>query len=68
MTPKLFLILLITITLVVACGVSIYFYSVISTGLPSLQQLENPEQMYASQIMSSDDEIIDHFYMQRRVK
>ncbi|MCB0701109.1 MAG: transglycosylase domain-containing protein [Ignavibacteriae bacterium] len=67
MTPKLFLILLITITLVVACGVSIYFYSVISTGLPSLQQLENPEQMYASQIMSSDDEIIDHFYMQRRV-
>ncbi|MER3328624.1 MAG: biosynthetic peptidoglycan transglycosylase, partial [Candidatus Kapaibacterium sp.] len=67
MTPRNFLILLISITLVVAVGVSIYFYSVISTGLPSLQQLENPEQMYASQIMSSDDETIDHFYMQRRV-
>lgn len=67
MTPRNFLILLISITLAVAIGISIYFYSVISTGLPSLQQLENPEQMYASQIISSDDEIIDHFYMQRRV-
>ncbi|TNE32953.1 penicillin-binding protein [bacterium] len=67
MTPKLFLILLITITLVVFAGLTIYFYSVISTGLPSLQQLENPEQMYASQVLSDDDETIDHFYMQRRV-
>lgn len=67
MTPKTFLLLLISITLAVAIGLSMYFYSVISTGLPSLQQLENPEQMYASQIMSADDEIIDHFYMQRRV-
>lgn len=67
MTPKTFLLLLISITLAVAIGLTIYFYSVISTGLPSLQQLENPEQMYASQIMSADDEIIDHFYMQRRV-
>lgn len=67
MTPRLFLILLISITLVITAGVSIYFYSVISTGLPSLEQLENPEQMYASQVISSDDEVIDNFFMQRRV-
>lgn len=67
MTPKNFLLILVSITLAFAIGLSIYFYSVISTGLPSLQQLENPEQMYASQIMSADDEVIDHFYMQRRV-
>jgi len=67
MTPRIFLILLISITVVVTAGVSIYVYSVISTGLPSLEQLENPEQMYASQVISSDDEVIDHFFMQRRV-
>lgn len=67
MTPKRFLILLIAITLISGIGFSLYVYSVISTGLPSLQQLENPEQMYATKIISNDDEIIDHFYMQRRV-
>jgi penicillin-binding protein 1A len=67
MTPRLYLILLITITLTVVAGLSIYVFSVISTGIPSLQQLENPEQMYATKVISSDDETIDHFYMQRRV-
>jgi len=35
--------------------------------LPSLEQLENPKQNYATQIISSDGELLDHFYIQKRV-
>lgn len=68
MNPKRFLILLIIATLVATAGLSIYIYNVVSHGLPSLQQLENPEQMFASQIVSNDGDVFDHFYMQRRVQ
>lgn len=47
----------------------IYFYvnSVVSTGMPSLEQLENPQQNQATRVYSSDGELLDFFYKQRRI-
>lgn len=38
-----------------------------SSGMPSLEQLENPPQSLATQIFSEDNEILDHFFVERRV-
>lgn len=45
--------------------VTIYIIYIIS-GLPSLQQLENPKFSLATAIISEDGEIIDQFYYQNR--
>lgn len=45
-------------------GVVMY---ITSTGMPSLEQLENPPQSLATQIFSEDGEILDHFFIERRV-
>jgi len=47
--------------------IGFFAYNSISDGLPSLSQLENPKQDYATQVFSSDGELLDHYYKFRRV-
>jgi len=35
--------------------------------MPSLYELENPHQQFATQIFSADGEILDHFFREKRV-
>ena len=67
MSPFKFLMILIGVSFIVFILLSFFVYESISYGLPSLEQLENPKQNYATQIISSDGEILDHFYIQKRV-
>ncbi len=67
MTPFKFLMLLISTSFLIFIFISLLIYDSISYGLPSLEQLENPKQNFATQIISSDGELLDHFYIQRRV-
>jgi penicillin-binding protein 1A len=67
MTPFRFLILLASITLVIIIGILIYVNSTISYGMPSLDQLENPDQNFASQVISADGKVLDHFFIERRL-
>lgn len=41
--------------------------SAISSGLPSLEELENPKQNIATQVISSDGKVLDHYYIERRI-
>jgi penicillin-binding protein 1A len=43
-------------------GYTIFLFS----GLPSLEQLENPRPEIATKVYSSDGEILDHFYIKNR--
>lgn len=67
MTPKKLLIILLSGTGGLALLFAAIVYFTVSGNLPSLEQLENPPQNKASQILSEDGEIIDHFFIERRV-
>lgn len=67
MTPFKFLIWLVVASLILFLFILFYVYQATSYELPSLEQLENPKQNYATQILSADGEVLDHFYIQRRV-
>ncbi len=67
MKPLHFLIVLFAITLIGILGLVLYVRSVISEGMPSLEQLRNPEQNVSSVVLSSDGRVIDNFYIQRRI-
>lgn len=67
MKPLHYLILLFSLTFVGALILVFYIRSIISTGMPSLEQLQNPDQNVASVILSEDDKIIDNFYIQKRI-
>lgn len=67
LTPFRLLLILVIGTLIVLLSVAIYVYDVASGNLPSLEQLENPPQNYATQIFSSDGVLIDYFFVERRV-
>jgi penicillin-binding protein 1A len=67
LTPFRLLLILVIGTLVVLFSVAIYVYDVASSNLPSLEQLENPPQNYATQVYSSDGVLIDYFFVERRV-
>ena len=67
MTPLKFILILFGILVCFAIGMSIYISTVAANGLPSLDQLENPSQDYATQIFSADGEVLDHFFKERRV-
>ncbi|MGB9911926.1 MAG: penicillin-binding protein 1A [Candidatus Kapaibacteriota bacterium] len=54
-------------TLILLLSVAIYVYDVSSNNLPSLEQLENPPQNYATQIFSGDGVLIDYLFVERRV-
>jgi penicillin-binding protein 1A len=67
MTPlKFYIILFIAFIVMVFIGGWIA-YNAVSDGLPSLTQLENPKQDYATQVFSADGELLDHYYKFRRV-
>lgn len=67
MTVKQLLLILTIATCLFVGSVSAYIYFVIAGNLPSLAQLENPPQSLATQIMSQDGEVLDHFFIERRV-
>lgn len=67
MTPLKFLIWLVSISLVIMIGVIIYVNDTVSYGMPSLDQLENPDQNFASQVISADGKVLDHFFIERRI-
>lgn len=50
--------------LAVAVFYSIYLFS----GLPSLEQLENPRSELATKVYSSDGEVLDQFYIKNRTQ
>jgi penicillin-binding protein 1A len=67
MKPVNYLIVLFAIALLAVISVVMYVRSVISSDMPSLEQLRNPEQNVASEVISSDGKVIDNFYIQRRI-
>jgi len=67
MNPLRFLIILCIITFSMFLVLFIYVKYVTATGMPSLEQLENPKQNLATQIFSADGELIDHFFIERRI-
>ncbi len=67
MKPFKLLILLILITLLGIAAATIYIYMVTSYNMPSLEQLENPRQNLATRIYSADDELLDFYFVERRV-
>lgn len=67
MSNNRILLILFASTLIFAGAVSFGVYYVTSSGMPSLEQLENPPQSLATQIFSEDGEILDHFFIERRV-
>jgi len=67
MKPLHFLYLLLGLLAIFLFSVWFYVQSVISYGLPSIEQLENPRQNLATQIISSDGELLDMFSIQRRI-
>ena len=44
-----------------------FFFRYVSAGLPSLAQLENPKPQLASNVYSSDGELIGRFFRENRV-
>lgn len=62
-----FLLFLSSMTIITMIGIAIYVNIVISSGMPSLEQLENPKTNLATKIYSADGVVIDHFFKERRV-
>ncbi|ROL61690.1 PBP1A family penicillin-binding protein [Bacteroidetes/Chlorobi group bacterium ChocPot_Mid] len=67
MKPIQFLYLLLILLGIFLFAVWFYIQTVISYGLPSIDQMENPKQNLATQIISSDGELLDMFSVQRRI-
>lgn len=44
----------------------IFSIYVVSEGLPSLEELENPKQDLATSVLAADGEVIDEFFLKRR--
>ncbi len=61
MTRKTKLWIITVFILVVTVG-SIWVFSIISTGLPSLEELENPRPALATKVYSADGVVIDKFF------
>lgn len=67
MKPFQLLILLVVLTLLSVGAVAFYVAAITSYNMPSLEQLENPRQNLATQIYSADNELLDHYFIERRV-
>ncbi len=67
MTIPKFIALLFSIFIFIIIIITIYVNSIVSEGLPSIEQLENPPQNLATQVLSSDGELLDLFSIQRRI-
>lgn len=57
---------LLYITVGIAVVVVVFVAFVLSDGLPTLEQLENPKQDLATQVFSSDGVLLEHFATTRR--
>ncbi|HOM04899.1 MAG TPA: PBP1A family penicillin-binding protein [Candidatus Kapabacteria bacterium] len=67
MSPLKFLILLLASTVALFLGIAIYVLWVTSSNMPSLAQLENPKQNIATRIYTADNELLDMYFIERRV-
>lgn len=54
-------------SIALAIGVCAYFYFAVVGTLPSLEQLENPPQEFATKILDSENNLIENFYIKRRM-
>jgi penicillin-binding protein 1A len=66
MSPKKLIFILSSVFLGVLLIVALYIASVVSGNVPSFEQLENPKQDLATKVLSSDGELLDHFFIKRR--
>ncbi|MBI2794633.1 MAG: PBP1A family penicillin-binding protein [Ignavibacteria bacterium] len=64
--PKLASRILIVGLILTVISTAIYVSIVLSSGLPTLEELENPKQDLATQVISADGELLDHFATKRR--
>lgn len=67
MTPLKFLWILIASFLTLLIITIVYINIVISEGMPSLAELENPKLNLATHVYSADGVLLDHFFIERRV-
>lgn len=67
MSPVKFLWILIGSFLGIVAIILIYTSIIISHGLPSLEQLENPKQNFATRVYSADGKLLDHYFIEKRV-
>lgn len=66
LTPRNVFFGIMAFTVLPIVGLLIYAAIILSEGLPSLEELENPRQEMATQVLSADGEIIDQFYVKQR--
>lgn len=66
MSPKLAAKIIVGILILTVVSTAIYISIVLGTGLPTLDELENPKQDLATQVISADGELLDHFATTRR--
>lgn len=59
---------IISLVILICIGVFAGYLYYLSTGLPSLAELENPKLEEATKIYSSDGELIDKFFLKNRTK
>jgi penicillin-binding protein 1A len=64
--PKLAARILIGGLILTVVSTIIYVAIVLNSGLPTLEELENPKQDLATQVISADGELLDHFATKRR--
>ncbi len=67
MKPLHLLIILCLLMILATLSIALYVRNVVSHGLPSLEQLENPKTNLATRILSADGVLLDHFFIDRRV-
>ncbi len=65
--PIHLLAVLVALTLLAAVICFVAIKVITSDGMPSISELENPRQNIATQIFSADGELLDHFFIERRV-
>lgn len=60
--------LIVSFSSVVIIVAGFFFFSYVFSGLPSLDQLENPKQSLASNVFSTDGELIGQFFIENRIE
>jgi len=66
LTPRKVFYVLAVLTVAPIVLAVLYTAWVLSTGLPSLEKIENPKPELATQILSSDGELLDQYYIKQR--
>ena len=56
----------IAVLVAIVVTLTVYILMVLSDGLPTLEELENPRQDLATQVISADGELLEHFAATRR--